>query len=318
MERDLRLDGLKFCLIFLVVLAHFGYGWSFFDLNKVIYSFHMPLFVFLSGFFTGRLNKEKFVKWAKKIFLLFMVANVGHIVLAVTLFCLGAIKKQGVMDFSIINLDLFIVPRFAMWYLLCLIYWRFLALICFDKIKKNILLFISMLASFALGFVPIDGEFSFQRAFAFLPFFIAGFIFKEKNLLEKINRYPKILSVSLFVMCSIAALYLPVFMPSEHYQNGTWFFLRIVQTAMAFVMCLSLLNISRFDVFERFSKYGRYTIWIYIGHTYLIIVGYKLIPYLGIQLNAAIVFLLSVLYCFLFVSLAKVCEYSQKKKNSAG
>ena len=59
MNRDLRLDGLKFIMIFLVVLGHLrfiDYGIS---VGKMIYSFHMPVFVFLSGYFTSQKTEKE-------------------------------------------------------------------------------------------------------------------------------------------------------------------------------------------------------------------------------------------------------------------
>ena len=52
--RDLKLDGLKFIMIFLVVLGHLSYNDWGMETGLLIYSFHMPVFVFLSGYFTSR------------------------------------------------------------------------------------------------------------------------------------------------------------------------------------------------------------------------------------------------------------------------
>ena len=67
MKRDARLDGLKFVLIFLVVLGHLSYNDYGLGLTKMIYSFHMPVFVFLSGYFTSlNADRAKQVVWLKK------------------------------------------------------------------------------------------------------------------------------------------------------------------------------------------------------------------------------------------------------------
>jgi fucose 4-O-acetylase-like acetyltransferase len=59
-ERDIYLDNIKFVLILFIVYGHFT------DLNRndslmaginnVIYSFHMPLFIFTSGFLSRNIN----------------------------------------------------------------------------------------------------------------------------------------------------------------------------------------------------------------------------------------------------------------------
>ena len=43
MERDLHIDGLKFLMIFLVVLGHLSYEDYGLEINKMVYSFHMPI-----------------------------------------------------------------------------------------------------------------------------------------------------------------------------------------------------------------------------------------------------------------------------------
>ena len=64
--REIYFDNLKTLLIFLVVLGHFT------NLNKsiplmgainnVIYSFHMPLFIFISGYFSKSIRSHRSVE----------------------------------------------------------------------------------------------------------------------------------------------------------------------------------------------------------------------------------------------------------------
>ncbi|MBP3356929.1 MAG: acyltransferase family protein [Rikenellaceae bacterium] len=56
MDRNRSLDGLKFILISLVVMGHFMEPSRYTDsvscwLYSVIYSFHMPLFIWMNGYF---------------------------------------------------------------------------------------------------------------------------------------------------------------------------------------------------------------------------------------------------------------------------
>ena len=61
-ERDYYFDNLKAVLIFLVVLGHFLlpiYDDAFLVvLKRLIYVFHMPLFVFVSGYFSKNIYKN--------------------------------------------------------------------------------------------------------------------------------------------------------------------------------------------------------------------------------------------------------------------
>lgn len=63
-ERVLYIDKLKGFLILLVVIGHIGYAncTTMTVVNDVIYSFHMPLFIFLSGFVVSYITPRKLIK----------------------------------------------------------------------------------------------------------------------------------------------------------------------------------------------------------------------------------------------------------------
>ena len=62
-KRILYFDALKFFAIWLVVLGHYlqeidcGSVGSY--TNQVIYTFHMPLFIMISGFFAQKFNNQE-------------------------------------------------------------------------------------------------------------------------------------------------------------------------------------------------------------------------------------------------------------------
>lgn len=65
LERDYRIDGIKWLLIVLVTFGHvIEPALSNPIANKlysIIYIFHMPLFVFISGYYANVKNKEKLI-----------------------------------------------------------------------------------------------------------------------------------------------------------------------------------------------------------------------------------------------------------------
>ena len=73
-ERDYFFDNLKAVLIFLVVLGHFLlpiHGKSVLVIIKrLIYVFHMPLFVFVSGYFSKKIYKDGQYNFKKILFLI--------------------------------------------------------------------------------------------------------------------------------------------------------------------------------------------------------------------------------------------------------
>ena len=66
--RKYNYDNLKGILIFLVVLGHLLYSNEYNNivgniLLRLIYSFHMPVFMIISGHFSKKTNKDNFYKY---------------------------------------------------------------------------------------------------------------------------------------------------------------------------------------------------------------------------------------------------------------
>lgn len=64
MYRNKEIDSIKFLLIFLVVFGHFIEGFlkifEFDLIYRFIYAFHMPVFVFFSGYLSsGKIDEKK-------------------------------------------------------------------------------------------------------------------------------------------------------------------------------------------------------------------------------------------------------------------
>ena len=307
MKRDLHLDGLKFIMIFLVVLGHLSYHGYGLKINTMIYSFHMPVFVFLSGYFTSlSATREKQNKWINRTLLIFVFAQLAHIILEVLLMSIHCYTHHESFDWSIFGWDMITSPRLALWYLVCLLYWRISIWSLFKNCRAVQLFAISCVLSIASGFIPIDHDFSFQRAFSFFPFFALGIYFKEHRLMNKIKEINILYPIIFLVIGLLASRYLPIFMPKMHYADTRDLVLRAIQSSVGIVLCLSILRIAYSKWITKFADLGAYTLWIYIGHTYLIVIGQKVFPYLDISLNVLSALLLAMVYCFIFIALSKL------------
>ena len=197
-----------------------------------------------------------------------------------------------------------------MWYIVCLIIWRFLIWSIFKKTKDFNLFIFSICLAFLSGFVPIDDEFSFQRAFAFFPFFVAGVILNRKNLMGKLEKIPLLYTVIVLLIGMVVARFIPqYYMPHLHYEDWNDPLTRIVQTSIAFVLCFTIVRLSRTEMIERLAGYGKYTLWIFIGHTFLVrenLLENLLYDNLGYELKILDAQVVCVIYCFIFIGLAKV------------
>ncbi|TFJ93415.1 acyltransferase family protein [Lentibacillus salicampi] len=176
MERNAYFDNAKLMLIFLVVFGHviqpFVDGSS--GVNTLylwIYTFHMPAFIFLSGFFAkGSGNMKYITKLAKKLFvpyLIFQVIYTGYYFL---------IGKDGW------QLEMF-YPHWALWFLFSLFSWHLL-LILFKKMSPAMGISISIGIGLIVGyFGEVGHAFSLSRTFVFFPFFLMGYWMTQQQVM---------------------------------------------------------------------------------------------------------------------------------------
>lgn len=186
-KRDGSVDSLKGFLIILVVLGHIigglkihggGYIWN------LIYTFHMPLFVLVSGYFSKRDNPNVLV--LLKPLIVFQILNV--IILSI----LGH-------SFS---LSYLIIPHWTLWYLLSLIFWRGILKYVPKSLLSRPYLFIGTTITIAIVsglFIPYGRILSIQRTINFLPFFLLGYYFKTNSVPQKLwnNKLSMILLVTI-------------------------------------------------------------------------------------------------------------------------
>lgn len=167
-------DNLKALLIFLVVLGHFLLPVT--DVSKIIeipntfiYRFHMPAFVFVSGYFAksyvnkkeGRINKLA-----------------GFIILYGVYKILLWITESAVLG-EVTELN-FLLVRAAPWYMICMFYW-YLVLPLFSRFKPVISIGFAVLLLIIVGHgCTFEYVLGVARGIIYLPFFLMGFYFKKE------------------------------------------------------------------------------------------------------------------------------------------
>lgn len=231
-----------------------------------IFSFHMPLFVFISGYFTRISSKEKY--WNS-------ICNFAETLIVFTLIHVAFSYIQGK---SINVYQILIIPRWTLWYLLCLIWWRIMLYYIPSSIRDNhkVLISISIILCLVMGWVPVDSSFSFQRTFAFLPFFIVGFVLGKNHTDIKVSKWK---TLKCIIIISIAILF--YFIPKINYgiitQNHCYyqqslyspfyyFSFRVVW--LIFASCMSYCFLSLVPRKEyRWTYFGQLTLFIYMYHS---------------------------------------------------
>ena len=189
--RDKKLDNIKCLGILLIVLGHML---EVVDCGKIgsyiymtIYSFHVPLFIFVMGYF----SKSKRWEWLR-ILILYLAFQTMYL-LAFNL------KHLIIGEFFMFD---YVTPYWLLWFLLLMLYYKLITPILLKLTinKRIVVLIASIIISLFSSCLPfLNYKFSLMRAVTFLPYFIFGTIWKE----AKLNIRGKYIWLVFVVVCSI-------------------------------------------------------------------------------------------------------------------
>ncbi|MEG2439933.1 MAG: acyltransferase family protein [Acetivibrio sp.] len=187
-ERDIQFDNFRAILILLVVVTHFMEPLAkeipimeYF--RKLIFTFHMPAFVFISGYFS---KKNDFWKLVKRLL-------IPYGIMQVVFYLFGTFLWGTDPSFSIIK------PVFSMWFLLALFVWR-CSIGHLSQLKG--LLFFAFLAGLLAGILPEIGKnFSLSRILVFFPYFVLGYRFDKEKFMKKADRTGTKIAAIVFFLC---------------------------------------------------------------------------------------------------------------------
>lgn len=272
-KRDFLFDNIRGILIILVVFGHLirpetsnVYTDS---IYTFIYFFHMPVFIFISGYFSKNLQKSH--DNAIKTFLIpFLVFNFAS-------YMLDMFLGSGLYFFNMKILD----PQWGLWFLLCMFLWK-----CFlkDYIKIKHCFILSIAIGLIAGLFKGFGIYlALGRALAFLPFFLAGY-FLNRNHLKKVFKVPNFLSYVTIIGVILLAFFVTIkeLLPMEmlyfrvayqYSELGTvaGFLTRAALYVIAFLMIFAIIRSCTHK--ETFlTKIGQNTLPVYIGHLFILAV----------------------------------------------
>ena len=261
-------DNIKGILILLVVFAHFLYQLRTMPyigaVVNVIYTFHMPAFVFVSGYFGKSERSQSFEGIIKPVFLYFIF--------------------NSLMGF-IYGMPSLIEPLYSFWYLAALTVWRLTA----RRIAqfREILLILMVIAVFAGFYNSINNSFAAARIIAFYPYYMAGYLLTEEKSLALICQRKTRRMLTGFG-CAAAAgvmiyLALSFFQYSDNallmygYDRNTGAFGRIALFAIGFTAIYALRNLVPDKNIPLLTTIGRNSLWIFILHRPITLASEKLL-----------------------------------------
>lgn len=261
-------DNLKFILITLVVAGHFAdqltdYSSIYSSIYLFIYAFHMPLFIFISGYFHSDRNTTKKVLFYTSLGFLYKIVS----------FLIDRLNGDSQYIFNLL------ADSGLAWFMFVLAIYTFALSLLKDQNKKFILIGSIILACFA-GYDKSIGDFLYlSRAIIFFPFYILGTMMKSFDILEFKRKYPllKVFALLIFmtwgILCitKVDTLYGLRYMFSgrQPFPDGIISFGPIVRLAcyiISAVLGISLILLTTSKKIKWISDFGKNTINVYFWH----------------------------------------------------
>jgi fucose 4-O-acetylase-like acetyltransferase len=304
--REPFLDNVKFILIALVATGHSLVPTLAADSSRAaylfIYVFHMPLFVTISGYLSRNFwnSSTKTTKLVDNFLIPYVVVEIGY----------AGLRTAFGHEFSISITD----PAWLNWYLLALLLWR-LSTPVWQRVRFPLV--IAVIIYVVAGLTDLSGDFSIDRFFGLLPFFVLGLVIKP-GLFEFLARaWVRVLSVLVIAGAAAVAIYLvknysvklgPIYY-SQSYQDLhlIWWkgmALRMALLGAALTMSAAVLSlIPRSETW--FSDLGTRTLYCYLLHGVPVMIakemGWLSAPWLfgplGVAAIASACFALAIVLC---------------------
>ncbi|MED0704279.1 acyltransferase family protein [Aeribacillus composti] len=272
-ERNSYFDNAKFILILLVVFGHFirsmiEDNYIMMNIYKFIYTFHMPAFILISGFFAKGFNKQGYVKKiAKKLILPYFIFHGIYTVYYVL------IKGDNLLH-SINPLN----PHWSLWFLISLFFWNVM-LIPFSKLNKLVALGLSFFIGIAAGYFDfISNYLSLSRTLVFFPIFLIGFYLKKEHFAMMTKLPARSLGASALLLTFVTYFYLPFeyewlfgSMPYSAF-GETDIFSGLVRLGFYFLTLITTFGFFSLIPKKRqfFTEWGTRTFYVYLLHGFII------------------------------------------------
>ncbi|WP_217586359.1 acyltransferase family protein [Lentibacillus saliphilus] len=269
--REAYFDNARVLLIFLVVFGHViqPYTSDSAALNTLymwIYTFHMPAFILIAGFFAkGSGTKRYIATLIKKLlipYVIFQLIYTGYY------FMIGKADWQA----SLVH------PQWSLWFLLSLFSWHIL-LIVFKRWPAPLGLLISIQIGLIAGYIgDIGHTLSLSRTLVFFPFFLIGYWLTKHQLMQLKHIQVKVAALIVMTTVAIAIALAPEFnsgwlLASKSYATlgeptfgGVARLLIYITSAIMVVSVLAWVPRRRFPI----TELGVRTLYVYVLHGFII------------------------------------------------
>lgn len=274
---------------------------------KLIYSFHMPIFFFISGFFALKIfnidsnkDKLKFLKYkAKRLIIPYFI--VTALAIPIKLLMNSFVKRPIVLNKLMI--DIFIFPSenpvASLWFIYTL-FIIFLISIIFNRFSINIMLKISIITLILDGFVKIN-IFNIYGVFRNLIFFYIGLLVRKNY--TRIKKYIIKNKIKFLISTLIILLFINIVKLENQLINQIFYLITGVSGIISFGIIS--IEINNFNIKNNFlNLINFYALEIYLFSWFSQnCIGY--IMYKILNINYSIIVLLTFISGFIPIVISK-------------
>lgn len=264
--RNYKFDNLKFFLMFLVL---FGHSLELFKgderklIYQIIYIFHMPAFIFITGYF-AKFQPKKIVQ--RYVITYFVFQTLYQI--------FDAIVMKETMEFTL----QYTKPYWHLWFLMAAgFYYVLIPFLQTQNTKYQVaIIVVSIVASLLVGYDKTVGyTLTLSRAVTFFPFFIAGYYSaKHKKWIKKMigKNQKKIITIGSVLICIVSISWLKihaikntVLYASVNYEKASYdMWIRGLLLLFAMAWIIALIGFIPNRKIPLVSVCGQHTFWIFI------------------------------------------------------
>ena len=272
-ERNIVFDNIKGIMLFFVAFGHVLDVYCSserniveYDIMKYIYLFHMPMFAFVTGYFSKNVEKSR-DKAFKNILIPYLLFQGVYVLMAAVMIKLKlATFNADVFNYSII------LPSSAFYYLLATFFWKIFAK---DIINIRWPIVVSIILGIVISLTKsVEFHIGYGAVFTLLPFFVLGLKVSE-DWINKIRNVNKGLAIGVLLLGIIPAVFFPYAIHSirftyerQGFTNIVGIGWRLVYYVIAAVMCASIINLCP-NKESIFSRIGKQSILVYAASTFL-------------------------------------------------
>ena len=269
MVRDNRIDALKGFLIILVILGHVI---TFTDnvnivnhaVMGMIYIFHMPLFILVSGYLTKPPQQQAASDMWRGVLNILIIAVVFHLISSLRVIVTGGDYMKTLTAF----------PQGVLWYLVSLFYWRIMLYYSPRSLLQRPLLYLSiaLVVSILCGLTHLGKLLSLQRTLNFYLFFLLGYYYRQGVINTRWWHSNVLHGVVAVVLLPLIFWLYPhcgnVMNGADHYPIAG------IPQKVLILTCsisMSLLVFNMFRDIKALRSIGRQSLFYYVYHYFIIV-----------------------------------------------